>query len=159
MSGNANDPRVERTREALALALHELLRAKPFAEITVQDVLDRSGIGRSTFYAHYKDKDDLLLSDADRFFGFIATRPVRELFAHVAQVRPLYDALLSSGRAEDVRSLGRAHYARVLGAPPLSEALASALFALLDYWVRTGMREPPVEMEALFARLSGILPA
>jgi AcrR family transcriptional regulator len=141
---------------ALAEALRQLLAQRPFDDLTVQQILDRAGVGRSTFYAHYSGKEDLLLSDADRFFAFIARRPVRELFAHVAQVRTLYDALRAN---DDVRALGRAHFAARFGNGPVAEALAAALFALLDYWVRTGMREPPEHMEAMFGDLAGILPA
>jgi len=37
------------------------MQEKPIDELTVQEVLDRAGVGRSTFYLHYRDKDDLLL--------------------------------------------------------------------------------------------------
>src|SRR5947208_3389919 len=53
------DPRVRRTRDALGDALVALMQEKEFASIRVQDVLDRAGVGRSTFYEHFKDKDDL----------------------------------------------------------------------------------------------------
>src|ERR1700752_2902073 len=54
------DARVRRTRDALGDALVELMQEKPFDSITVQDVLDRAKVGRSTFYSHYSDKDDAL---------------------------------------------------------------------------------------------------
>src|ERR1041385_7377782 len=66
------DVRVRRTRDALGDALVDLMLEKPFASITVQDVLDRAQVGRSTFYSHYSDKNDLLMSDADEFFESIA---------------------------------------------------------------------------------------
>ena len=53
-----------------------LIQEKPFKTITVQRILDRAHIGRSTFYVHYRDKDDLFLSDL-----------LRESL-HVAQRRP-----------------------------------------------------------------------
>ncbi|RYG47089.1 TetR/AcrR family transcriptional regulator [bacterium] len=56
------DPRVRRTRKALQDALGELLREKRFAEISVQDVAERSTVNRATFYAHFRDKHDLLAS-------------------------------------------------------------------------------------------------
>ena len=53
MSDNTKaDPRVKRTRDALGGALLSLIGEKPFAEITVQDVLDRANVSRSKFYAH-----------------------------------------------------------------------------------------------------------
>ena len=66
------DVRVRRTRDALGDALVDLMQEKPFDSITVQDVLDRAQVGRSTFYSHYSDKNDLLMSDADEFFESIA---------------------------------------------------------------------------------------
>src|SRR5687768_18537741 len=62
------DARVRRTRDTLGDALIALMQEKPFDTITVQDVLDRAHVSRSTFYTHYSDKDDLLMSDAEEFF-------------------------------------------------------------------------------------------
>src|SRR6187401_425096 len=66
------DARVRRTKVALGEALVTLMQEKPFDSITVQDVLDRAHVGRSTFYSHFSDKDDLQLSDADEFFEGLA---------------------------------------------------------------------------------------
>ena len=55
------DRRVRRTRRALADALMSLLNEKRYEAVTVQDILDRADVGRSTFYAHFLDKDSLLL--------------------------------------------------------------------------------------------------
>src|SRR5207302_9813313 len=91
---------------------------------TVQDVLDRAGVGRSTFYVHYRDKDDLFLSDADEFLEAIATMlsrreeksdrvaPVREFFAHVAEAQQLYTALAEAGRIHDFLELAQGHFSR-----------------------------------------------
>jgi AcrR family transcriptional regulator len=56
------DRRVERTRRSLLDALNELILEKGYEKVTVQDVIDRANVGRSTFYAHFEDKDQLLLS-------------------------------------------------------------------------------------------------
>ena len=118
------DQRVQRTRDQLGDALISLLVPKSFDDITVQDVLDRAGVSRSTFYAHYRDKNDLFLSDAEDFFESMASAlsrfgdrservaPVQELFAHLGEMRPLYNALLESGRLHDVMQLGEEHFAR-----------------------------------------------
>lgn len=52
---------VQRTRRALHEALLVLMREKNYEAILVQDILDRANIGRSTFYMHYRDKDELLV--------------------------------------------------------------------------------------------------
>ena len=118
------DRRILQTRDALGDAMVALMQEQPFESITVQHVLDRAGIGRSTFYSHYRDKDDLFFSDVDDFWERAASSlwrldehstrvaPVRELLAHVADVRDFYNALVASGRVHDVMELGEGHFAR-----------------------------------------------
>src|SRR5689334_24059575 len=59
------DRRVRRTRRLLREALLALVAEKGYDRVTVQDVLDRADVGRATFYAHFRDKDDLLVSGFD----------------------------------------------------------------------------------------------
>src|SRR5215831_9464831 len=59
------DRRIERTRNRLGNALIALIQEKPIDEVTMREVLDRAGVGRSTFYVHYRDKDDLFLSELE----------------------------------------------------------------------------------------------
>jgi AcrR family transcriptional regulator len=59
------DRRVRRTRRVLRNALFELIFEKGYDRVTVQDVLDRADVGRSTFYTHYRDKEALLLAAFD----------------------------------------------------------------------------------------------
>jgi len=59
------DRRVQRTRQLLSGALMGLIVEKGYDSVTVQDIIDRANLGRSTFYAHYQDKEDLLLSGID----------------------------------------------------------------------------------------------
>jgi len=56
------DRRVEKTRGQLHDALMSLLHEKSYAEIAVKEILDRANVGRSTFYMHFGDKDELLAS-------------------------------------------------------------------------------------------------
>ena len=58
----APDRRVDRTRKALRDALHALVATKPYDRITLSEILSRADVGRSTFYLHFRDKDDLLAS-------------------------------------------------------------------------------------------------
>ncbi len=59
------DRRVQRTRQLLHEAVMALITEQGYDSITVQEIIDRANIGRSTFYAHYRDKDDLLISSMD----------------------------------------------------------------------------------------------
>ena len=56
------DRRVRRTRESLHKALISLTLEKNYDSITVQDVLDRADVGRSTFYTHFQSMEELLIS-------------------------------------------------------------------------------------------------
>jgi len=44
-----------RSRRMIREAFVELLHEKPFEKITATDIINRSGLNRSTFYAHYPD--------------------------------------------------------------------------------------------------------
>src|SRR4026209_3057140 len=60
--GRRPDRRVAKTRKALKEALTDLILEKGYESVTVQDVIDRADVGRSTFYTHFLDKDDLLMA-------------------------------------------------------------------------------------------------
>lgn len=56
------DRRVQRTRERLQKALIELIGEREYDAITIQEIVDHANVGRTTFYAHYRSKDDLFMS-------------------------------------------------------------------------------------------------
>ena len=175
------DRRVRHTRDALGDALLTLMLEKPFETITVQQVLDRAGIGRSTFYAHYRDKDDLFLSDLEDFLEPMSTlllrrrgasdriAPVRELFAHVAEMRQLYATLIAADKLRDFLEMGQEYFARAieqrLGELPTSRkiaaaqrtamahAFAGALLSLLSWWVDHGAAASSEEMDELYHQI------
>src|SRR5512141_1969972 len=62
------DRRIQRTQQLLREALIALILEKGYDAITIQDILDWANMGRSTFYAHYRDKEDLLLSGFQGLF-------------------------------------------------------------------------------------------
>lgn len=53
---NQNDPRVKRTRQLIRQSFWELMKAKGFDSVTVQDIAREATVNRATFYAHYADK-------------------------------------------------------------------------------------------------------
>jgi AcrR family transcriptional regulator len=61
----ALDRRVRRTRKLLHDAFISLAIEKGYEKTTIQDILDRADVGRSTFYAHYRDKAALLTTSFD----------------------------------------------------------------------------------------------
>ena len=54
--------RAERTREVLQKALMALIAEHGYDAITIQDIVDRANLGRTTFYLHYNNKDELFMS-------------------------------------------------------------------------------------------------
>ena len=159
-------------------ALVGLIQEKKFEDITVQQVLDRAGVSRSTFYAHYTDKNDLFLSDAEEFFEWMAFHlsrrrepsnrivPVRELFAHVAEWHKFHAALVASGKVRDMMELAEGYFARGieqrLGEMPRASTIAAerravvahtfagALISLLNWWLSHRSAASPERMDDLF---------
>ena len=56
------DRRVQRTRELLQKALIDLISERGYDAVTIQDIVDRANVARTTFYVHYSSKDDLFIS-------------------------------------------------------------------------------------------------
>jgi len=176
------DRRILRTRDALGDAMMALLHEKSFDEITVQQVLDRAGVGRATFYAHYRDKDDLFLSDVEDFLEHVSgvlkrqnanprrLLPVREFLTHIRDVREFHAALVKSDKLNEVWTLARGFFARSIEErlqaagvqlDPVqrsaqAHALAGSFFSLLDWWIDKGMQADPKEMDDLFHRMAWI---
>ena len=58
----SKDRRVQRTQGLLHGALASLIHEKAYDAIAVKEILARADVGRSTFYTHFRDKDELLES-------------------------------------------------------------------------------------------------
>ncbi len=177
----APDRRVRRTRERLGRALVELIVEKPVNAVTVQDVLDRASVGRSTFYLHFRDKNDLLLSQLETFLETMSTAlsvrreqsnrvvPVEEMFAHIGNQNKLYRTLADSGHLNEFFDLAQGYFARGIErrlvesgrCAKLSErelgarasGLAGSLLSLLKWWLDRGEKESPRAMDELFHRM------
>jgi len=65
------DRRIQKTQKALREALTSLIGEKPYDAIAVKEILDRANVGRSTFYMHFRDKDELLLSGIHDIIGTV----------------------------------------------------------------------------------------
>ncbi|NEY33456.1 TetR family transcriptional regulator [Streptomyces sp. PRKS01-65] len=105
----AEDRRTRRSRRALGTALVELVLERGFTALTVEDIIERADVARATFYAHFRDKEDLfarvttdLLAElgerlapavADSAVGFTG-KPVLEMLRHAREERDLYRIVL-----------------------------------------------------------------
>jgi AcrR family transcriptional regulator len=173
------DPRVARTTSALGSALIELVRERDFREITVQQILNRAGVGRTAFYAHYRNKEDVLHSSFEHLFGAfemwldrpspLGQRlfPVAELLAHFGEEHHLTEALRRSGKLDEFFIMCSGHAARCierrLPSPEAvagvsnqltSRMLAGALMESIAWWQDRRDMATPVQMDSAFHRLA-----
>src|SRR5512132_4155874 len=120
------DRRADRTRHSLSEALVGLIKEKRFDDITVQNVIERADVGRSTFYSHFRDKEDLFQRDWERFLDDFAQHidwkkagdspfvPVSYLFQHLQDYQQFYRGLVRSRKAEAVFRTGASYLAKLV---------------------------------------------
>jgi AcrR family transcriptional regulator len=172
------DRRVRRTRKALLDALLALMIDKGYEAISVQDIIERADVGRSTFYSHYTDKDDLLQDgmaglrtiverseaaphDGRRMLGFSLN-----LFRHIHEHQQLARALFARPGRAPVLGHIEAVLAGVVRAelpePPGTSAVprealvryvVGAYLSLLEWWLSTDPPSPPEEIDRTFRAL------
>lgn len=76
------DKRIEKTLVSLQNAFYDLLMEKSYKNITIQDILDKSKVSRSTFYKHYKTKEDILLSIINDIFEHVFSHSISSENTH-----------------------------------------------------------------------------
>lgn len=182
MRNTKADRRSERTRQLLSAALVDLMLHKRYDEITVQDIIDHANVGRSTFYAHYLDKDDLLVSDFTRVLDLLSVHMRRQdagsvgeppslklFFEHVQAHHHLYKALVRGGGIELLYKKGHErlcqnielHLAELvpdgqvpaLPLPLVADYLAGTILNLLKWWLDHEMPHTPKQMDRMFLQL------
>lgn len=176
------DRRAQRTQARLQRALIALLRERGYDAITVQDIVDRADVGRTTFYQHYRGKDDLFVHCHEAMVGRFSALSPETLFApdapagmmaayrHLEEVRTLLSPLFQ-GRAKDsplllrrlrdqlaqrIAASLRAALAGADSALPLevlAVALAGAQSALVQWWLERRQPYTPETVARTFHRL------
>ena len=182
------DRRSRRTRQALHQALIHLIVERGYDEITVADIAEAADTGRSTFYAHFTDKDDLLRSagsylkqvligeheaevarsSEDRPLGFS-----RFMTAHLYEQRQIFHALMrgqgGSIFLEMIRDvlceIVRKELPTSSGGDALQREVAvqfvvGGYITVVTWWLRSGAKQDPGAVEAAFRAiaLSGLRP-
>ena len=179
MNGKPPDRRVQRTRKLLQDALVELILEKGYEAITVQDVIDRANVGRSTFYAHFQDKEDLLLSGFEHLraefekhlLSASVTSPWElslSMFQHAEGQRQLYKALAGKQGGNVVIIYIQKYLASYLSEhlkqqfkkrknpfpyEILSHYIASSFISLLTWWLDTDSTYSAEQMNDFYRQL------
>lgn len=158
---------MQKTKKFLSDALVSLFPEKGYEDVSIQDTIDRANVGRSTYYAHCEDKEQLLLFGHDHMRnlsqregeGQIDFRP---FYLHLAERHELALKLLSGEQSEKLvtRSLCatlqricRLYSASAVKDPeelPMqmirAESAAAALVQMMTSWLQKGMPYPPERM-------------
>ena len=173
-----NDRRSQRTRQALSEALVQLIQEKDYSSITVSDIIERANVGRSTFYAHYNDKDDLLRDQMDRVIEFLSQAspqpqefpyfPSLGFFQHVGGDHyELYKALVwSPGMDLIIKHLQKSLSQRVeLGLqnsdrdfevplPILANFVTGSFLNLMKWWLENKRIYSPEQLDEIYKKMT-----
>lgn len=161
------DRRVSRTRRSLQEALFALILEKGYESVTVEEITNRADLGRTTFYLHYHDKEDLLMQAVrnlvDGLFERLAQYPLDSLklrsqtasgellipiislaFQHVEQNADLYRVVLR----------GEGTYAAVRR---VRQILSRAISDLIEHFTTRNKMElkPVVPLDVFLNSLAG----
>lgn len=175
------DQRALRTRERLRDALLTLMLEKGYDAINVQDITDRAGLGRATFYLHYKDKDEALFAMVEDLYNDLSARieaqvtvyaeqappPIQLVFEHAVENKELYQAILSGTGKTAVLNRTRDYIVTMMVKSIQSVAshpkiplevtavyLAGAQMQMIGWWLENNMPYTIDEMVAMYQQLT-----
>jgi AcrR family transcriptional regulator len=149
-SDDKQDRRVRRTRRQLRDALVNLVLERGWDAVSVIDVCARADVGRSTFYVHFVDKEDLLLSGFDDLHASLGAKRieaqgrfefVEPLVEHARANVKLFRALLGRRSAQSVQRRFRDVFTRLVEAELEARGVAAEERPILARYVCGGFVE------------------
>lgn len=177
MDGTASkiDRRIARTRRKLEHAFFHLIQDKGYDAVTIQDICEKAGVGRSTFYTHFTGKDDLKRRSLEHLRAELlahqAAAPAMGegkpfsfslgMFAHARRHQSAYKALIGSeGLAVSLGGI-RAILADLIRAELAGRGdrqdreirvafVVGALMSVLTAWLDGGAMMEPADIDARF---------
>lgn len=177
----AIDRRVHRTRQALYDAVVRLMLERPYEDIAVPDITVEAGVGRSTFYAHFRSKDDLVARSLERLRPVLQAGRAAQLrnpriescqgtlglLRHMKEYRPLLTAIEGTAGHSIVLDAIRRELDRFLGAYARPGAhhgmprrlvldfITGTFMSVAMWWLSEQPETSAEEIDAMFHRLVG----
>lgn len=170
------DKRSLRTRGALAMALIDLVPRHGIDRLDVRRLAAAAGVGRSTFYKHYADKDDFLIKSFAGMVGAMDAHaqrnrrdydtmlPATEVFRHVEEARAFALSMAASGefartiaaREDVLQAIAGQNLKRLrpglslLQRQEAAVVLAGVFMSLMRWWMEGGLRRRADDVAALY---------
>lgn len=184
MAVRKDDRRVQRTRQLLLDALLSLIREQGFEALSVQDIIDRANVGRATFYAHFDNKEDLLVGGLEAFRAAIKEHQRQllqkaagsgeraflfshEVFAHAHAHRDVFRPMVGRHSGAVVQRLFQKILVELVredlklmsprdGTPaePVVQFIAGGLWGLLSWWLDAKRSLSVDDVDAMFRQLA-----
>jgi AcrR family transcriptional regulator len=176
-----DDRRSQRSQQALIEALIELMANKTYDSISIKEIVEKANVGRSTFYAHYQTKDDLVKSGFERLLDETVTHVVLNksnqdltvdvtmLFHHAAGHYHIYKTLMwgtgykiltidehnvfSEKLKQRLSVFFPDESKMTVPLDVLSIVFSGNLLILLRWWLDNKMPYPPEKMNNLFQKM------
>lgn len=161
----SNEARNTYVMEHITDSLIELLKSKELGDISISEICNHAGVGRTSFYRNFETKEDILRRYIGKMFdeikanyealgGTAVNELLRLIFFGFEKDRAFYALLNERGLVYLLKD----HILGICGPLPEDEALvaytkafaAYTLYGWIEVWFQRGMRESAEEMAALF---------
>jgi AcrR family transcriptional regulator len=166
------DRRSEKTKEAIEQSFYQLLSEKKYREITIQDILDRANVGRSTFYSHFHTKDELVTTICLKLFerahanGTLeSSTAIAGLLHHIRENRKIIRGIFFSSSGELFENVFKKYFntkiesaflssytEKETGIPKdfLLNHISGSFIELVKWWDKNNMKQTPEELTKYF---------
>ncbi len=159
----SNESRNAYVVEHLTSSMLELLKEKPISEISVSELCGMAGVGRTSFYRNYEEKEDIIKAYVEHLFQDWVDRwkgtpdlPVKEVvrivFSHFEANREFYTLLNERGLVyllkDIILDLCGFNPEQEMPAAYSSAYVAFFLYGWIEVWFRRGMKDTAEELIA-----------
>jgi AcrR family transcriptional regulator len=173
------DRRAARSRDLLLDALPGLMAERGFERLTTQNIIDRAGVGRATFYAHFDNKEELLAASVDRLRAWLEAmrRPgpgqplafMPPFFDHLDSHRAIYRTTFERESEVTVERLIRAMLRELVRTELVAQCagrrddaaielatqfIVATFWSVTVWWLGGGVPRTPAEINAIFLALA-----